>query len=196
MSPSLTKLLIQGIKSFLFDSTFPAYEDDVSPSLRLLAEEQRVIGWHQLIRGYWLKRWEQQQQTYRDPNSEDHDDQPYSPRWVLSTIQRHIWIEVQKLWTIRNEDRHGKEELMMVERQCDQFRRETEWLYGMKEQCLPGHRSTIFHPSLQAHVTTENTIHGLGAWLRLNKKTILASVKHQAQRTGRNPPPAARVTRK
>jgi hypothetical protein len=60
----------------------------------------------------------------------------------------------------------------------------------MKEQCLPSHRSTIFHSSLQAHVTIENMIHRLGAWL--NKKTILASVKHhQAQRTGQNPPSTA-----
>jgi hypothetical protein len=63
----------------------------------------------------------------------------------------------------------------------------------MKEQCLPSHRSTIFHTSLQAHVTTEKTtIHRLGAWLRLNKQTILASVKHQAQRMGQNPPSTAR----
>jgi hypothetical protein len=62
----------------------------------------------------------------------------------------------------------------------------------MKEQCLPSHQSTIFHSSLQAHVTTENTIHRLGAWLRLNKQTILASVKHQAQRTSQNPPSTAR----
>jgi hypothetical protein len=58
-------------------------------------------------------------------------------------------------------------------------------LYSMKEQCLPGHRSSIFHSSFQAHVTTENTIHRLGALIRLNKKTILASVQHQDQRTGR-----------
>jgi hypothetical protein len=53
MSPSLTKLLIQGIESSLFDTTFPAYEDGVPP--RHPAEEQRVNGWHQLIRGYWSK---------------------------------------------------------------------------------------------------------------------------------------------
>jgi hypothetical protein len=55
----------------------------------------------------------------------------------------------------------------------------------------PYYRSTIFHPSFQAHVTTENTIHRLGAWLRLNKQTILASVKHRAQRMGQNPPSTA-----
>jgi hypothetical protein len=37
---SITKLLIQGIESILFDSTFPAYKDEVPPSLRLLAQEQ------------------------------------------------------------------------------------------------------------------------------------------------------------
>jgi hypothetical protein len=29
------------------------------------------MGWHQLIRGYWSTRWEQQQQTYRESNLED-----------------------------------------------------------------------------------------------------------------------------
>jgi hypothetical protein len=188
---SITKLLIQGIESILFDSTFPAYEDEVPPSLRLLATEQGRIGWHQLIQGYWSKQWEQHQQKYRDSTAEDSDDQSYSSSWV-STIQRHIWNEVHKLWIIRNEDRHGKEELMKVECQCAQFRRETEWLYGMKEQCLPSHRSTIFQSSFQAHVTTENTIHRLGAWLRLNKQTILASMKHRAHRMGQNPPSTAR----
>jgi hypothetical protein len=194
VAPSLTTLLIQGIESILFDTTFPAYEEDVPPSLRPLAKEQGRIGWHQLIRGYWPKQWEQHQQTYsEDANPNEHDGQSYSSSWV-STIQHLIWNEVHKLWIIRNEDRHGKEELMKVERQCAQFRREAEWLYGMKAQCLPSHRSTIFHSSFQAHaVTTENTIHQLGAWLRLNKTTILASVmKHQAQRTGQNPPPTAR----
>jgi hypothetical protein len=41
--PNITKLLTQGIESFLFDTTFPAYEDEVPPRLRLLAEEQRAI---------------------------------------------------------------------------------------------------------------------------------------------------------
>jgi hypothetical protein len=40
---SLTKLLIQGIESILFDTTFPAYEEDVPPRLRLLAQEQGSI---------------------------------------------------------------------------------------------------------------------------------------------------------
>jgi hypothetical protein len=80
---------------------------------------------------------------------------------------------------MRNEHRHGKEELMKIDRQCDQFRRETEWLYSMKDQCLPAHRSSIFHSSFQAHVTIENTIHLLAAWIRLNKQTILASAQHQ-----------------
>jgi hypothetical protein len=87
---------------------------------------------------------------------------------------------------MRNEDRHGKEELMKIEQQCDQFCRKTEWLYNMKDQCLPGHRHSIFHSSFQAHVTIKNTIHRLGAWIKLNNKTILASVQHQDQRMGRN----------
>jgi hypothetical protein len=184
--PNITKLLTQGIESFLFDTTFPAYYDDVPPRLRLLAEEQRDIGWHQLIRGYWSTRWERQQQTYRESNLEDdQENQPHSSCWV-SSMQRHIWAEVRKLWIMRNEDRHGKEELMKTERQCDQFCRETEWLYNMKEQYLPGHQHSIFHSSYQAHVTIENMIHRFGGWIRLNKQTILASVQHQDQRMGRN----------
>jgi hypothetical protein len=52
VSPNITKLLTQAIESFLFDTTFPAYDDDVLRRLRLLAEEQCAIGWHQLIRRY------------------------------------------------------------------------------------------------------------------------------------------------
>jgi hypothetical protein len=37
VSPNITKLLTQGIESFLFDTNFPAYDDDVPPRLRLLA---------------------------------------------------------------------------------------------------------------------------------------------------------------
>jgi hypothetical protein len=133
VSPNITKLLTQGIESFLFDTTFLAYEDEVPPRLRLLAEEQRAIGWHQLIRGYWSTRWERQQQTYRESNLEDdQENQPHSSRWV-SSMQRHIWAEVRKPWNMRNEDHHGKEELMKIERQCAQFRRKTEWLYSMKD---------------------------------------------------------------
>jgi hypothetical protein len=85
VSPNITKLLTQGIESFLFDTTFPAYDDEVPPRLRLLAEEQRAIGWHQLIRGYWSTRWERQQQTYRESNLEDdQENQPHSSRWVSS----------------------------------------------------------------------------------------------------------------
>jgi hypothetical protein len=61
---------------------------------------------------------------------------------------------------------------------------------GMKDQCLPGHRSSIFDSSFQAHVTIKNTIHHLGAWIRLNKKTILASVQHQDQWMGRTTRPS------
>jgi hypothetical protein len=187
VSRNISKLLTQSIESFLFDTTFPAYDDDVPPRFLLLAEEQRaIIGWHHhLIHGYWSTRWEQQQQTYRESNlAYDQENQPHSSRWV-SSMQRHTWAEARKLWIIRNEDRHGKDELMKIECQCGQLHRENEWLYRMKEQCLPGHHSSIFHSSFQAHVTAENTIHRLGAWIWLNKKTILATVQHQDQRTGR-----------
>jgi hypothetical protein len=57
----------------------------------------------------------------------------------------------------------------------------------MKDQRLPGHHYTNFHPCFQAQITTENMIHRLGAWLKLNKSTIQASVQHQAKGTGRTP---------
>jgi hypothetical protein len=78
---------------------------------------------------------------------------------------------------------------MKVERQCDQFCRDTKWFYSMTEdQCLPGHQRSMFHSSFQAHVTIEITVHRLGAWIGLNKKrtTTLASVQHQDQCTGRS----------
>jgi hypothetical protein len=56
----------------------------------------------------------------------------------------------------------------------------------------PGPSKFYFSSKFSGSRHIENTIHRLGAWLRLNKKTILASVQHQDQRMGRTARPSQR----
>jgi hypothetical protein len=62
---SLTKMLAQGASDpFCMALHFWLKRMMSHPSYLypLLAEEHRVIGWHQLIQGYWSKRWELHQE--------------------------------------------------------------------------------------------------------------------------------------
>ena len=102
-----------------------------------------------------------------------------------------IWQEIRKLWNLRNEARHGKDEESRIVCQTEHTRRETEWLYGFKSLCHPNAQRIIFHDTLQMHFHLENTLKKLQAWIQLYRSAILSS-KTEPSRTRRRPPSPTR----
>ena len=97
----------------------------------------------------------------------------YLGKWT-NTLIHTIWSEVRKLWDIRNDARHGKDEEAKLERQLEQAQRETNWLYGFRSACSANVRDIIFHQNTAQHFIVENTLARLRAWIQLHKSTILA----------------------
>jgi hypothetical protein len=64
-----------------------------------------------------------------------------------------MWNECKTLWTLRrNEARSGTDEEAQLARRYEQCRRETEWLYSFKDECIAAHRADIFvHTAIQEH---------------------------------------------
>jgi hypothetical protein len=99
-----------------------------------------------------------------------------------------IWKEMKTLWMLRNEDRHGKDEETRLARRYHHTRRETEWLYSMKDHCLPEHREELFYSSLQEHLHMEQSEKQMRDWISLSKRAIISSVNQShEQSTARAP---------
>jgi hypothetical protein len=156
------------------------------PRLHALVSEQESIGWKQLFLGRFSKKWVDLQTTFIHSSSLTPNYCNHGMPW-LKQIINFIWSECKKLWSLRNEARHGKDEEAQLARRYEQCRRETEWLYGFKDECIVAHRTDIFHNTLQEHYCIERTERQLRTWIHCHKKAILASVeKRHAQQAQRS----------
>jgi hypothetical protein len=172
--------MVTGLECILYDTTVVVNE---TPRLHALCSEQESIGWKQLFLGRLSKKWVDLQTAFIHnsslaPNYCNHG----TPLW-LKQIIHFIWSECRKLWSLvlRNEARHDKHEEAQLARRYEQCRRETEWLYGFKDECIAAHHAGIFHNTLQEHYCIERTKRQLRTWIHCHKKAILASVKKRQQ---------------
>jgi hypothetical protein len=177
----------QGLESFFHNTAF-VYNGP--PALRDLAVEQDQLGWDQFLCGRLSKKWQQIQDNYLTAYKRPKSRMHYGTLWVKHWIHFY-WHESWTLWTIRNEDRHGKDAESKLHRSYLQFRAQTEALYEQREQCVPSHRNILFYPSLQEHLHKEDTPQRLQSWIQLNEGAITASVSQHRQQGGT---PALRQT--
>ena len=183
-SPVLTSLLVGGIRS-AFDNT--AFQVEGSEEIQALAAAQDHLGWHQVLLGRFSLKWSEMQLAYLQQRGKEVTKYNHGTTWLCQLIH-HIWKDLKKLWTLRNEDRHGKDEETKMACRYTQTRRETEWLYSLKEHCLPEHREQLFYSSIQEHLHHEQSELQMRDWIHLSKKAILSSVEQfNQQATARTP---------
>ena len=187
--PVLTSLLLGGIRS-VFDDT--AFQAEGSAEIEALAAEQDHLGWHQVLLGRFSKKWISAQSAYLHQREIPPTGFNHGTTWLCQLIHT-IWNELKQLWTLRNEDRHGRDEESKLACKYNHTRRVTEWLYNLRDQCLPEDRDHMFYPSIQEHLQREQSEREMRDWIHLHKKAILASVDQFHQRaSGRHSLPDPR----
>jgi hypothetical protein len=148
--------MVTGLECFLYDTAVVPNEP---PRLRAMCTEQDSIGWQQLfLSSRFSKKWVDLQTTFVYKNAGISLSYcNHGTHWLVTQIIHFMWSECKILWNLRNEARHGKDEEEKLARHYEQCRRETEWLYGFKDECIEAHRTDIFHNTLQEHYCIERT---------------------------------------
>ena len=101
--------------------------------------------------------------------------------WTTTMIQTiwNLWFE---LWKMRNEDRHGKDEVSSAQAQREQALRELRLLYERRNE-VPEQDHDLFETTLDQHAT--QTTHHIRQWINTYQPIILASID-RAARTDHN----------
>ena len=104
--PGCTKILLEGVRSWLEDRHFNREGLRDLPRFHKLIKQQNRIGWHNLIKGRFAKEW----QVLHDARARERGtyDQKITTRWTSCVIDT-IWSAFWELWEDRNKDKHGKD---------------------------------------------------------------------------------------
>ena len=181
VSEELQLLLIDGISDYLQDSQLECPQQ-YPDSLQELIEEQRIIGWDQLMKGristLWitihLQQLKRRKLTITNFNS--------GIGWSSHLINI-IWKNIHSVWITRNLARHGKDQVEQQLKRKQQCIDEISCYYEYKSNnqlLLSPAMHSMFYTSLQHHLQSESELHQLQTWLCTYREVIDTSrVDHQ-----------------
>jgi hypothetical protein len=157
----------------------PIPEANYPTQYQTLIATQTAIGWKHLYKGRWSREWSHLQTLYlqnKDPTAGTTDGQS----WVLAVGRLLInqWLQV---WKIRNQERHGTDELQQKQIRMEVACAELKELYTYKTKVCPADRS-IFHDTADEHLAN-HSIEGIETWITTYRNAIKASID-QATRLG------------
>ena len=179
-SPDICALLIYGIESEFNDTHCTT--EGIPPEIADLAAEQNHLGWHQILLGRFSLKWELAQREYLESQDIEFTRYNHGTQWQRKLITC-IWEAMRQLWTIRNEDRHGKDEETRLACRYRHTQEETKWLYDLKEQCCPEHRDLLFYSDLGEHNQKLTTEKMMRDWIYRSKSAILSSADQYCERS-------------
>jgi Reverse transcriptase-like len=133
-----------------------------------IATAQEAIGWSQMMQGRLAKGWKHQQLEAMQGNTTKYKNAQTWSTALVRTIFQH-WLE---LWTIRNNDRHGRDWQSKRIATKEQVMREITQLYEYKGMIMP-HHEWIFHTTLEQQ--QQKSTYVLRAFVNNYKPVILAS---------------------
>ena len=138
---------------------------------------QNKIGWDQVYRGRWSKTWISAQEAYQRRTSKNAN----STLWMLGLGRLLIdqWLLV---WHLRNEQRHGTDQLRHSQLQAQILHSQMRELYSYRHKVLPCDQH-IFQESLESHIFN-SSLDALESWIQTYQAAIQASLA-QAIRRGR-----------
>jgi hypothetical protein len=138
-----------------------------------LIRNQFVIGWKQLFFGRFVKEWAELQDDHL-AKIRNGDRKLTGRIWVTGVITL-IWDHLYVNWEERNAALHGHDANTREAAMFAQAQRETENLYGIREQVLSRDKD-LFYTTIDTHYEKETTARGLRQWLNTWKPVILHSV--------------------
>jgi hypothetical protein len=130
----------------------------VDPSVREVAEDQEEIGWHHILKGRFSRKWKQTQDRYLGTRA---DEKVNGGTWMTKVITK--WFEQWlKLWKMRNEDRHGRDEATARHARDRQTIREATLFYEAYQDKDVGELQWLFTTPLQDRL--QGNLENLRIW--------------------------------
>ena len=134
---------------------------------------QECIGWRCMLQGYWAREWQIAfRRTYPKPSDETDDDKiqrfATMDRWQARLI-RVIWTGLIRLWTIRNDDRHGRGKETREQARHTVLTNELKRLYDHPHDYPPSVRH-LLRPTFQEHC--QDTSSQIEDWLSAYSMTF------------------------
>lgn len=178
VDPHLLDILRDGLTRF-HRQLEPPQPAAYPPHYSTVIEQQNCIGWDHLYRGRWSENWKIQQDKYQE--SHPHLPSLSGSDWTKG-VGRILLDQWFQLWTIRNEDRHGKDQTRHSILREGTLHAELRELYTYRTLVCPIDRH-IFHPTADNHIQQHPSLDALEDWLRSYRPVIMASAD-QAKKLG------------
>jgi len=139
-APPLQTLLLDTIDAVLYDkdtSTLP-----IDPQVQDIAAAQQTIGWHHMFKGRFSRKWSQAQDRFMHDNNLK-TKRKNGSTWMTNLIDV-IFTEWNKLWDLRNGDRHGRDTQSQQQALERQAIRELQLFYEKHQQTVDPHLKWLF----------------------------------------------------
>jgi hypothetical protein len=170
-APPLQELLLEGLTAMIHGK--PATSIKVDPAVADVAAAQAVIGWDQILKGRFSKLWQQTQARYLGSRATRLSN---GSTWMTRVIE--AWLqEWLTLWTLRNQDRHGKDAATRLQAEEAQTIRELELFYEANKDTVTQRLRWIFDKPFEERRTLR--IGNIRLWLNTWKPVVDGSYKTQ-----------------
>lgn len=173
--PYLLDILRDGVTRF-HQQDQPPLIQHYPPRYHVLISCQNQIGWDQVYRGRWSKEWLRLQDAYHN-NRQIRDSN--STSWMVS-LGRLLIDQWFLVWHIRNEQRHGRDQIRHSQLRAQILHSQMRELYSYRDRVLPCDQS-IFQESLETHLFN-SSLDTLESWINTYQAAIQASATHALQR--------------
>ena len=170
--PPLIQIATDGLQAFL-DNTDLAMQP-YDPTYHDLVEEQNEIGWDNFMKGRWSKHWTQMQDDYLS-DTKLKTNKNNGTAWATNMVST-LWTDWFQLWTMRNEDRHGKDKTAQAQAKREQVIREVSFLYQMSGD-VQRKDMDVFDTDLETMIQSSTA--NMFAWKSNWEKIITASVQRE-----------------
>ena len=157
--PILQDIALDGITKHLEDRQPDPYR--YPEEYHMLVQAQNSIGWDNFLKGRFSKLWSHHQQQHIQRTSEV-TNRNNGTTWATN-LATTLLAQWHKLWTLRNEEKHGKDWEQQTKAKHEQIRREVTQLYENAAEAPPEHLDSIYTCDLDTQLQKQPA--ELAAWL-------------------------------
>jgi hypothetical protein len=170
--------MLLGLQQWMNDEPFP--HERYNETLQVLTRSQERIGWNQLLYGRWSQEWCEQQLNYLQRHNIDRSPLHCGPTWASLTI-RLIWEHCHEEWKVRNQARHGLDDIHRQEIRRAQVERQTALLYQLKPECTRFAQTHYFWANLEEHFVKEPQLYQQEQWIVTYEPMIRRNVQQHRE---------------
>jgi hypothetical protein len=172
--PVLEAILEEGLLRVHNNLAQPVQCESYEPNYHQLIRSQTKIGWIQLYRGKWSQAWSAMHTAYAkqarwQPSLQD------GKAWVQK-CGHHLLERWKILWSLRNEERHGKDDNDKQAKMKTSLLHQLEHYYRLSPSVVPVDRNLLFpHQHAARHLEQSSNLDQLQEWILDNLPRAEAS---------------------